>query len=330
MSFITISKENFFHNLEYLTNKLGSKDKLSVVLKDNAYGHGAKLMAKLSQEFGIKRAVVKNETEADEIEEFFKEIILLNPNFTHQNKKYHLVINSLQKLKLASKNQNIHLKVDSGMHRNGLSLEELEDAFKMLLEKKLNLTGVLTHFRSADELSSELFWQSKNWKNIKSEVKKLCKKYNIPIPLFHSGNSATVLRLENYEDDFARCGIAIYGYHEMQKSFGEFELKPVLKLFGEKISTRELKKGSRIGYGGVGVLKEDSLVSTYDIGYADGFTRNLYPNIVGRVSMDSVSVLGNSQNICLISDAKELAKQNNTISYEILVKLHPNIRRIVE
>ena len=327
MSYITISKDNFFHNLSFLSQKLGSKEKLAVVLKDNAYGHGLLPLAELSNEFGIKRAVVRDEKEANEIKKYFEEIIILNPSFNSLT--YSHVLNSKEDLKKIKPSQNIHIKVDTGMHRNGIIIDEIESVVKKIVDIGAKIEGVLTHFRSADELSSELFWQEKQWQKVKTKIKSLCKTLNIPLPLFHSANSATVLRKSKYEDDFARCGIAIYGYHEMPKVFEEFDLKPVLKLYAEKISTRKLKKGSRVGYGGVGVLEKDSLVSTYDIGYSDGFFRNLYPNILGRVSMDSVSLLGDKDEVCLIEDAKELAKINDTISYEILVKLHPDIKRVV-
>ncbi len=327
MSYITINKKNFFHNLRFLSDKLGSTDKLAVVLKDNAYGHDLVLMAKLSSEFGVTKAVVKNETEAKKIESFFETIIVLNPNFETTN--FSLVLNSKEQLEKIKPSQKIHIKVDTGMHRNGIMTDEIEDVFESIMKSGAKIEGVLTHFRSSDELSSELFWQEKQWQKVKSKVNEFCKKQNLPLPLFHSANSATVLRKSSYEDDFARCGIAIYGYHEMPKAYGEFDLKPVLKLYGEKISSRVLKKGSRVGYGGVGLLEKDSIISTYDIGYSDGFLRNLYPNLLGKVSMDSVSLLGDSDEVCLIDDAKELAKINNTISYDILVKLHPSIKRLL-
>jgi len=327
MSYITINKADFFHNLDYLCKKLGSKEKLAVVLKDNAYGHGLTLIAKLSYEFGITKAVVKTEDEAKEIKEFFKDIIVLNPDFS--DKSFSLVINSLEQLKSSPKSFKIHLKIDTGMHRNGIMTDEIEEAFKIILEKEHNLEGVLTHFRSADELSSELFWQQKQWKEAKEKTKSLCKKYDLKTPLFHSANSAATLRLSSYEDDFARCGIALYGYHEMEKSFGDFPLKPVLKLYAQKISSRELKKGARVGYGGVGKLQNKSIVSTYDIGYGDGFFRNIYPDILGRVSMDSFSMISDKDEVCIIKDAKEIAKQNNTISYDVLVKLNSKIKRVI-
>ena len=327
MSFITISKTNFFHNLDFLSKKLGGKNKLAVVLKDNAYGHGLVLMAKLSYEFGIKKAVVKSEDEAREIENFFDDILVLNPKFKTQS--FSLVVNSLNHLNLADKNQKLHIKVDTGMHRNGIMIDEIEKAFEICHDKSLNITAIMTHFRSADELGTELFWQEKQWKETKSLVEKLCKKHNFALPLFHSENSAAVLRKNSHHDDFARCGISIYGYHEMPEVYGKYDLKPVLKLYAQKITSRELKKGSRVGYGGVGILDRDSTVSTYDIGYGDGFFRQLYPKMVGRVSMDSFSMLGDADEVCIIDDAKETAKYNNTISYDVLVKLKPEIKRVV-
>ena len=71
MATITISKENFFHNLNQIALKTGSADKIAVVLKDNAYGHGLELMAGLAHDFGIKHAVVKNAKEAKTIRYLF-------------------------------------------------------------------------------------------------------------------------------------------------------------------------------------------------------------------------------------------------------------------
>ncbi len=77
MALITISKSNYFHNLDYLCQKAGGKDKLMVVIKDNAYGHGIKIIAKLAWEYGIKRAGVKNLSEALHVKDFFNETLIL-------------------------------------------------------------------------------------------------------------------------------------------------------------------------------------------------------------------------------------------------------------
>ena len=339
MSYIKIDSASYFHNLNLLSKKLGSIDRLAVVLKDNAYGHDKQIIAKLASDFGVKRAVVKNLNEANTVRDFFEKVtVLYDKPTTKIEKKISVTMNSIQALKTVFDDTNIELKIDSGMHRNGIDPSEIERSFKIIKERRLNLVGVLTHFGSADDLSSELFWQIKNWQEIKQKVLSQIKKYNLPKPLFHSANSATLLRVNSYEDDFARCGIATYGYSEMDKIFGEFNLKPVMSLWGERVSTRELLPSQRVGYGGVFKSLKSMIISTYDIGYGDGFFRydglgNLKTacekNICGRVSMDFMSIDSNHDEICIFDDARKLAKYFGTITYEITTKLSPFIKRVV-
>ncbi len=331
MSFIEINKTDYFRNLEILSKKAGGKEKLSVVLKDNAYGHSLLIMAKLSSEFGIKRAIVRFSFEALKIEPFFEHIIILSPKKDEKaNPKFSYVINDLTQIPLLPQNCSIHLKVDTGMHRNGIDIKELEKACKLIK----NLDGVMTHFRSADLLSSELFWQQKIWEDVKKKVLKLRKDR----PLFHSANSASLLRNTKHNDDFARCGISTYGYHSLSSSFITPKLKPVLSLWAEKITTRSLDKGDRIGYGGEFQAKNKIVVSTYDIGYGDGFFRfdgkgELFNGekkpFLGKISMDSCSFESDAQKISIFKDASYIANHFNTISYDVLVKLSTSIPRVV-
>ncbi len=338
MAYIELSRKNYFHNLQLLTTKLGSKEKLAVVLKDNAYGHGLVETALLASEFGISKAIVKNHKEAEEIKILFDFILILAPDMQEATSEFSLVINALMTLSKAPKGAKIHLKIDSGMHRNGIMIEELEKAFIMIEEKGLILEGVMTHFRSADELSTELFWQMQVWKEIQKKSLLLVEKHGFKRPLFHAANSATLLRLGTYHDDFARCGIATYGYEEFHTAFGTFNLKPVLKLWAEKIVTRVVKEGERIGYGGIGELSCGGEVSTYDIGYGDGLFRYRGEDdlktgegykIIGRVSMDNISVEGACEKVSIFSDAKALAHYHDTISYDVLVKLSSSLKRRV-
>jgi len=77
MSYIEISKDNYKHNLNYLAKRAGGKDKIMVVLKDNAYGHDLKVMATLSASFDIKKAAVKTIDEAQSINSLFEEVLIL-------------------------------------------------------------------------------------------------------------------------------------------------------------------------------------------------------------------------------------------------------------
>jgi alanine racemase len=241
MSFIQINKKAFFHNLSLIEKKVGSKEKISVVIKDNAYGHDINLIAKLSCEYGIKKAVLRDIIEAKEVLEYFDDIIVLNCCSHKVDDKISQVINDIKDIDVIEPNSKVELKIDTNMHRNGISYDEVYQSLEKIKEKKLILNGVMTHFSSADILDNSVFLQQQNFEKIKFIVKEFCKKENIQIPLFHSCNSSATFRLNNV-DDFVRVGIAIYGYIYLDKSYNIPQLKPIMSLWTDKISTRKLKK----------------------------------------------------------------------------------------
>jgi len=331
VSFIEISKQNYFHNLSVLSDKLGNMDRLAVVLKDNAYGHGLEIMAKLSAEFGIKRVIVRTSAEAQQIESYFDSIIILAPNTDEKiNQKFQFVINDISQIQKLPPHAKVHLKIDTGMHRNGITIDEIEHALILIEKNSLVLEAVMTHFRSADELSSELFWQQQIWKDVKQKILNLTQKQSMKKPLFHSANSAALLRVTHYEDDFARCGIAAYGYQQIPSCYKVPTLKPVLSLWAEKISTRALRSGQRVGYGGIYTADKNMIVSTYDVGYGDGFFRYQNEGIfLGKVSMDLCAIEGDAKKICILKNAQEIANHFDTISYDVLTKLSPTLKRVI-
>ena len=155
---------------------------------------------------------------------------------------------------------------------------------------------------------------------------------------FHSCNSAAILRSKHFDEDLVRVGIGAYGYNELPSSFDKIELKPIMALFAKKVSTRVLKAGERVGYGGDFITPEPMSVSTYDLGYGDGWTRgdshkpyiiNEGLPILGRVSMDFITLESTKEEICVMNDAKEAAKQFGTISYEVTTALSADIAKEV-
>jgi len=336
MSYIKLSKENLFYNLQTCANHAGGKEKIAIVLKDNAYGHGLLQIATLANEFGLKKAVVQTYQEAVVVEHLFDFILILADTqidtFSHT---FHIAINCLEDLSKLPIDTNVNIKIDTGMHRNGIAPEELEIALLTAFEKKLNICGVFTHHKSADEFTSDFFYQNTVFKGLKEDVKKICEKLDVPNILFHSCNSAALFRHQNFDEDFARVGIASYGYLDGPELLNFPKLKPVLSLYAKKIATRILKKGQRIGYGGTYTAPNDMEVSTYSIGYGDGFKRlggKEYKTadgkqVLGRVSMDSIAVEGSADEICIFEDVSKLAQLHNTISYEILTSQNLNIPR---
>ena len=337
MAKIILNKSNYFHNLKTISEHVGSKEKVAVVLKDNAYGHGLLEIAKLANEFGIKNAVVRTLDEARKIETLFSQILILaDTNIKTYSHTFHIVINCLEDIEKLPQNTNVHLKVDTGMHRNGISINSLEEAIYGIHRRKLNLCGVMTHYRSADELSCEFFWQRSIFRDVKKEVKTLCEKLFLTIPKFHSANSSALFRFKNYDEDLVRVGIAQYGYLETNIIFSNPKLKPVMSLWAEKIATRDLKKNEKVGYGGTYLAKKDMKISSYNLGYGDGFLRldghQKYTTkkgyeILGRVSMDNICINSTDDEVCIFDDVNELARIHNTISYEITTTLNPNIKK---
>jgi alanine racemase len=334
MAFIKINKENFFHNLSQFQLKTGSKESIGIVLKDNAYGHGLELMAKLSQEFGLTQAVVRTYREAQVIKPYFKHILVLGDQAV-VDEQCSFTLNALDDISNAQKGSTVELKVDTGMHRNGIAFDELGEALKQIEAKELILKGVITHNRSADELSSELFWQQKNFQKAVGMTMSHVNRDSNNLR-FHSFNSATSLRLPCQNEDFIRLGIGAYGYSELPAIYDTLDLKPVLSLWAKKISTRTLKKGERVGYGGQFEAPKEMTVSTYDLGYGDGWMRSnrLKPfmtaeglPLLGRVSMDYVILESTKDEVCIFDDALSAGKELGTISYELTTQLHSDIQR---
>lgn len=337
MAYILLSRKAYFHNLDIIAQKVGGISKIAVVLKDNAYGHGLIEMAKLAQEYGVKEAVVHNVAEAQEIKRYFERILVLSGHEYAVDEKIYFAVNSLSQIEKMPKGCRVELKVDTGMHRNGVAMDEVEAALARIRDKGLVLKGVFTHNRSADALSSEWFWQRKNFEKVKSKVLALQRTQGSETPRFHSANSASVFRFKTFDEDLVRVGIAAYGCLEMDQTFGQPGLKPVLALKAQKIVTRTIHKGEHIGYNATFRAEKEMVVSTYDIGYADGLHRAASNNyetpegekLLGRISMDNSSYTGERDELLIFDDANRYAKAAGTISYEILTGLHPKIKREV-
>ena len=331
MSFIELNKSAFFNNLDIIAKKTADITKISLVLKDNAYGHGLLEIAAMAREYGISRAVVRNEAEAQMIKDFFPYILILNPSFpVAVHSSYRYTINALEDIQKFPPSSRVELKVDTGMHRNGIAMEQLEEALAKIEACGLELEGVFTHFRSADALSGEWFWQKKNFEQVKSKARR----FNANLR-FHACNSAALFRSATIDEEMVRVGIAAYGCLKMEEGFEATGLRPVLSLWAEKISRRELKKGEKIGYNATFEADKEMIVTNYDVGYADGLLRSLSNTyrtpsghaLLGRVSMDNSSYDCTEDKLLVFNDANEIASFAGTIGYEILVRLSSNIER---
>ncbi len=330
MAHITLKRSAFFHNLDIIAQLCGYKNKIALVLKDNAYGHGLLEMATLAREYGITKAVVRTIDEAESIEHYFTYILILADTKPSTNPKFRYTINSLEDIEKLHVNSKVELKVDSGMHRSGINENEMQEAFERIIKHGLQLEAVFSHHRSADVLSSEWFWQKKNFEYIKNKTQQLHAK-----PLrFHLNNSAALFREGACEHEMVRVGIAAYGCLELDVTLEAPMLKPILSLYAKKLVARNLHVNERVGYNGTYCSFKEQEVATYDIGYADGFMRSASEHstpqgvkVLGRISMDNTTFLTTQDELLIFDDARALAKASSTISYEVLTSLKSHLKR---
>ena len=353
MPYLQINPHYFIDNLRVIKSIIGEDEghKIAIVLKDNAYGHGLVELAKISSEAGITSCFVKNIQEAIEVAKWFEHISILYPQSLEsetllksciQRENIYFCVANIESLDLYPPKSKIELKINSGMNRNGIQINKLQEALKKSLENKLEIVGVFSHNGFGDNIGSEFYVQNDSNLHIKKEVLQFCKANSLKKPRFHFLSSSGALRAAKYnvslpielQDDLYRIGIALYGYLCQDSMLYEVQLKPIASLWAKKISTQLLKKGSRIGYGGISKVDEDMLVSTYDIGYGDGLFRvregmELFTKeglkIFPRASMDCISIQGDCEEVCIFDDVRPWAEAFGTIPYEILSHLHSYI-----
>jgi len=327
MAYIILNKNNFFYNLDIIAKQTKAKDKIALVLKDNAYGHGLLEIANLAQEYGITKAVVQSDRDAQKIRSFFEYILVLADIPKVADTKIRYSINDINAIEKFPKGTLVELKVNTGMNRNGIEIDELESALQMIEAQGLKLEGVLTHHGCADELNELYDLQCANFEKVKQLAPKGLR--------FHSCNSAALFRKKNFNEDMARVGIAAYGCMDLPQEINDVALKPVLSLYAEKISSRVLKNGSYVGYGATFTPEKEVIVSNYNFGYGDGFFRACSNNfisadgakLVGKISMDNASFISDASKILIFNDARVIAVPSGTFSYEVLTSLKPNLKR---
>ena len=330
MSELVLNRSAYIHNLTKICAKAGGKDRVILVLKDNAYGHGAALVGREAASYGIKFCAVKNEIEACELEPFFEHILILS-HIPHggESERFIYAVNDISLIAKFKKGVRVHIAVDTLMHRNGVAIDEVRAACEAALTHGLQICGAFTHFRSAEELSSDYFVQRQNFAAAKAAVREICGDGLV----FHSHNSAATERFGELAGECVRVGIAAYGYAQFDESL---ELKHVASLWAYKVSGRVLKKGQCAGYGAKFCASEDMKIAVYDLGYGDGLLRYTGEGelktaggqrLLGKMSMDSFCCEDVGDKICVFDDARVWADFFGTISYDVLTKLSPSINR---
>ena len=304
-TYVEVNLDNISSNIKNIVSKYRDYKYYIGMVKGNAYGHGFAIINTLI-ESGINYLAVSNLDEALEIRKYNKDIGILcteiiDVDFLDVAIKNNitLTIDSINYLKNISMKCKIHIKVNSGMNRLGVSTkEEFNDLIKYIKSHdNLYLEGIYTHFATPGINDIYYDKQLDSFKNITSDIDLNS------IDIVHL--SSSFILVSHPKIEFAngiRIGTIMYGYDVSLNEYGSdiksvlkktrdnylikknnispvirgnnIELKPALKVITNVMEIRKVKKGSLLGYG-VNTLNNDSLVAILPIGYEDGIGTNM-------------------------------------------------------
>ena len=348
-------------NYRYFRSKLRETTKLLVLVKANAYGHGAVEFASLMEDAGADYLAVAYPVEGIELRQGgIKSPIMVLTTGTDSFEEminYGLepgvpnlyTLKALCKVleKREIKSFPVHIKLDTGMHRLGFTTEEIDELIDFLKSNdRVKVKSLYSHLAASDDSQHDDFTISQA-ELFKTNADRLSETLGYR-PMYHILNSAGIERFPQYQFDMVRLGIGIYGVSALEG----VRLSPAASFKCKILQIKSLKEGDgTIGYGRHGkIASEGTVIATIPVGYADGIDRHLSRGkasfmlngrrvpTIGNVCMDmcmlditgvpaqvgdTVTIFGEDPTI------SELAAALDTIPYEIITSVPRRIKRIV-
>lgn len=357
-----INIDHLAHNIALIRSKIG-KARLCAVAKADAYGHGALPIAHALEEAHVDYIAVAYLEEALELREAGIRSPILILGITDPRNSELLIDNeitqtiytpdSLLALESAAhrkgKKARIHLKIDTGMHRQGIELENLPAFLEKLSTcRNLEIEGVYSHFAEADNPQRDFTC---------SQIEKfnqglaMLARYGINPPLRHLANSAGILNYPEAYYDMVRPGILLYGMSPDGSLRAPDGFKPVMRLAASIATIKTIETGESVSYGRIFTASRRTRVGLLPIGYADGYSRSLSNKamvvirdrripLIGRVCMDQFMVdltdapevaVGDEATLFGTEDlpAGFLTRLMGTLDYELTCGISKRVPRIV-
>ncbi|MDD5510352.1 MAG: alanine racemase [Dehalococcoidales bacterium] len=283
LKWIEIDIDALVQNIQALRSQLRQGVKFMAVVKKNAYGHGAPEVCQHALEAGVDSLAVYSLEEALELREagIDAPVLILGPVSSSAADivvRQRLIATVIERelahaLSKAAKEQKIvaevHVIIDTGINRFGVSLEEAPQFLSYLGElTNLNVAGLYTHFSSADETDHT---------PTRIQLEKfldLARRFP-HITTLHAANSAATLQFPETHLNMVRVGISIYGFYPSNAVRKSVSLRPVLSLKTRVIRLYSIKEGEGLSYGLTWVAPRDSLIALIPFGYGDGLPRLL-------------------------------------------------------
>jgi alanine racemase len=339
------------HNVDLLRRTTAPGTLVCVVVKADAYGHGAVECARAAQAGGAGWLAVAGASEASALRDAGIEGPLL-------------VLGSLDRedLGIALETRSdivawredfvaalpadarVHVKLDSGMGR--LGTRDPAEATRVLEACGDRLIGAMTHFATADDRKDPFFEEQLARFNAWVGGHRAAR----PELIVHAANSAATLRDPASHFDMIRPGVAVYGLDPFGEDAEAHGLRPALELASHVAAVKPCAKGESAGYGRRFIAERDTVLATVPVGYGDGWRRattnvvdvaiggRRFPQ-VGTVSMDNIAVdlgpdgagVSVGDEVLLVGGpitAEEVAERSGTINYEVTTALLPRAAKV--
>ena len=362
-----INLDTMLSNIKSIQESLEESTQIMTVLKADGYGHGALPIAKITEgEKSVWGFALATAEEALMLRRngISKPLLILGSLFPEHYKDViaqdiQVVIYQIEVAKELSeiaktmhKTLSVHIKLDTGMGRLGLAIDEesIEAIVKINTLPNLRVIGLATHFAKADEADKAFTdEQIKRFLWMRDTLQKR----GVVFQYHHCANSAAMLDIQHAHMDLVRIGIALHGlYPSDDVNKANVTLEPTLSLTSHVSHVKWVEAGTQISYGGTYVTKRKSRIVTVPVGYADGYPRSLSNKgmviiqgtrlpIVGRVCMDffmidataleevhvgdKVTLIGKEKKECIT--VAELSTLSERFHYEFICDLSKRIPR---
>jgi alanine racemase len=367
-----IHLDRFIRNIEAVKERIGQKRRICVPVKADAYGHGVLEIAKTSLQAGAYCLGAATVAEGTELRRggITAPILLFTQSDPTEipdilsaglipfvsDEWYARALNEAAASKIRLP---VHLKIDTGIGRNGCPAEEALALAKYIDAcPSLELAGTATHFAVSDSTDDNDIAYTKLQLSRFEEAVDAIKSASIDPGIVHSANSGAVILHPDTWLDMVRPGIFLYGYKNVDEKeihgfpFEPIQAQPVMELRTTVVMIKKVKKGKTVSYGRVWTAPQDTTIATLSIGYADGFplfASNKWQvaingktyHVAGSICMDQCCVdLGQESGVqrwdeavifggCA-QDAAALAAVAGTIPYEVTCNINKRVLRVYE
>jgi len=359
-----ISLASIRHNYATFRRHVSPEVEIFPVIKADAYGHGAVPIAKVLQDEGVKRFCVARVEEGVELRRHgvTAAILVFAPPIGKQ-----AVIAALHNLEmlvcdphhleaivqarhLTGQSPGMHIKVDVGMGRLGISPGDVPEFYRLCEELSISVIGIMGHYPCADSCDAiQTLSMAQQIRQLQTQLRS----EGLTNLIFHTANSAATMLYPDTWFDAVRVGISLYGQLPDITMTSPLALQPAMSLFARILYIKDVPANTPVSYGQTYYTSSPSRLATLAIGYADGYPRNASsltkflihgrpaPQL-GRVCMDQLVVDITAIPEAQIGDvamafgcteegtlkAEEIADQIGTIGYELTTRIGQRVPRI--